>query len=265
MNAATISTATLVTLLWCTALTAQAPAEPREQTITVSGSGTVKFKPEGARVAFAVRASDNVFATAWKDNQIQADKLRAAFEGLKLSGLQIKIGTPEILHNDPNLNLGGAPGLQGGLNDKAYIVTRTILVVIQESDFAKLQEHTLKAMETALSHGANAQPNVPMNNNGIFNNINATMPQGGSLTRVDYFHSKDSEFRKQAFEKAVQAATSGAQGVAKGANLTLGKIHSISDQQEFNYNFGLPTPEAAQQELNGEIELTVRVRMVFKF
>lgn len=247
-----------------------AAQDVKDRTITVTGAGSVKFRPEGAKISFGVRAADNAFATAWKDNQVQTDKLRTALEGLKIGGLQIKIAPPDVANND-NLANGVVPpmagGAPGGFNDKAFNVSRSFQVVVAENDFNELHKHVLKVMETALSHGANCAANVRGNNSEIFGGIGAGFPQGPSITRVEFFSNDDKNARQKAYEKAVQAAVANAKGAAKGAELQLGNVVAIVDHQEMNYNvnIGIPTMEAPQQEVNGEIELTIRVKVTMKF
>ena len=264
------ASAALAILLISTPIDAQAPPpDIKDRTITVTGLGTVKFRPEGAKIAFGVRAADNAFATAWKDNQVQADKLKTALEGLKIGGMQIKIAPPDVAHND-NLANGVVPpmgGVPGGFNDKAYNVSRSFQVVVADNDFAELHKQVLKVMETSLSHGANCPANLRGNANEFFGGIGGGFPQGPSITRVEFFSNDDKNARQQAYQKAVQAAVSNARGAAKGAELTLGNVVAIVDHQEVNYNLniGIPMAEGPQQDVNGEIELTIRVKVTMKF
>ena len=174
------------------------------------------------------------------------------------------------MHNDNLANGVVAPmgGVPGGFNDKAYNVSRSFQVVIADKDFGELHKQVLKVMETALTHGANSPANLPRNNdNMFFGGIGGDFPRGPSITRVDFFSSDDQKARQQAYQKAVQTALTSAQGAADGAKLTLGKVVAITDHQEMNYNFniGIPTMEAPQQDVNGEIELTIRVKVTVKF
>lgn len=240
----------------------------KDRTITVTGIGAVKFRPEGAKISFGVRAADNAFTTAWKDNQVQTDKLKTALEGLKIGGMQVKIAPPDVAHNDNLANGVVAPmvGVPGGFNDKAYNVSRSFQVVVADNDFGELHKQVLKVMEAAMTHGANCPANLRNNNSELFG-IGAGFPQGPSITRVEFFSNDDKNARQKAYEKAVQAAVANARGAAKGAELTLGNVMAIVDHQEVNYNvnIGLPTMESPQQDVNGEIELTIRVKVTMKF
>jgi len=261
--------ASLAVALAAASAVAQAQPDVKERTITVTGAGSVKFRPEGAKISFGIRAADNAFTTAWKDNQVQADKLRTALEGLKLTGMQVKIAPPDVSNNDNLANGVVAPmpgGVPGGFNDKAFNVSRSFQVVVADSDFNELHKQVLKVMETALSHGANCPANV-RGNNEFLGGIGAGFPQGPSITRVEFFSNDDKNARQKAYEKAVQAAVANAKGAAKGAEVTLGNVVSIVDHQEVNYNLniGIPTMDAPQQEVNGEIELTIRVKVTMKF
>ena len=74
-----LTSTALAILIAAGSATGQAPSgDIKDRTITVTGIGTVKYRPEGAKISFGIRAADNAFATAWKDNQVQADKLRTA-------------------------------------------------------------------------------------------------------------------------------------------------------------------------------------------
>ena len=127
----------------------------KDRVITVIGVGAVKYKPEGAKISFAVRASDNAFATAWKDSQTQSDKLQAALERLKLTGAQIKVSPPEVAQAELS---NGLPVVQpmGNVGALPYNVTRPFQVIVSDADFPELHKKVLKVMETALTHGANA-------------------------------------------------------------------------------------------------------------
>jgi len=249
-------------------LAAQAGDVKKDRVITVIGVGTIKYKPEGAKISFAIRASDNAFATAWKDNQTQSDKLRDALERLKLTGAQIKISPPDVVQGEFGNN-GIAvvqPPMGMGVGALPYNVTRSFQVVVSDADFPELHKKVLKVMETALNHGANAQPKAPGNHNDFIGGL----PQGGSLTRVEFFSREDVDPRQQAYRKAVAAALENAKAAAQGAGSKLGDIVSIREQQDpnpsLNANFGLGLPIVEpQQDLNGEMELTVRVRVSVKF
>ena len=252
-----------------TAVVAQQPqAEPKERTITVIGTGSVKYKPEGAKISFGVRAADNTFGTAWKDNQVQAEKLRTALEGLKFDGIQVKVSAPDVMHNENLANGVAAPmvGVPGGFNDKAYNITRSFQVVVAEKDFAQLHKQVLKVIETAMTHGANCSSNAANRENLLMGGFGNGM-QGNSITRVEFFSSDDRTHRSKAYQQAVEAAMSNARGAAKGANLSAGPIFAITDhqQQEMNYNFGILQNESPQQDVSGEVDLTVRVKLTVKF
>lgn len=246
----------------------QPPLEIKERTITVLGAGTVKYRPEGAKITFGVRAVDNIFGTAWKDNQVQAEKLKTALEGLKIDGLQVKISVPDVIHNENLANGVQAPmvgGVPGGFNDKAFSVVRSFQVVVTEKDFAQLHKQVLKVIETAMTHGANSPSAVGMNNAML---MGGGFPQGNSITRVEFQSSDDRAHRAKAYQKAVEAALSNAYGAAKGAKVNQGDIYSITEHQqqpEVNYNFGLLQNETPQQDVSGEVDLTVRVRVTVKF
>ena len=77
--------------------------------------------------------------------------------------------------------------------------------------------------------------------------------------------------RQQAYRKAVEAALANAKGAAQGAGAKLGDIVSIREHQDPNaglsasFSLGGLLAEPPQQDVNGEIELTVRVRVSAKF
>ncbi|MCI0681125.1 MAG: SIMPL domain-containing protein, partial [Gemmataceae bacterium] len=203
----------------------------KDRVLTVIGVGTVKHKPEGAKVAFAVRASDNAFATAWKDNQTQTDKLQGALERLKLTGVQIKIAPPEVTQNDlanPAVVLQPMPMAVGAL---PFNVTRSFQVVVTDKDFPELHKKVLKVMETALTHGANA-PATPGNHNAW---IGGGFPNNMSITRVEFFSRHDADPRQKAYRMAVEAAVMNARAAAVGAGVEkLGEIVSIREHQDPN-------------------------------
>lgn len=246
-------------------LTAQAAdTVKKDNVITVVGVGTVKVKPERAKISFAVRAGDNAFATAWKDNQIQTDKMQAALDRLKIAGMNIKVGPPFVTQNDwANAGMG-QPMMPGFL---PFNVTRSFQVVVANRDFAELNKQVLKVMETALTHGANSPAILPAAH------VNAVADTLGnsSVVQVDFYSGNDGQYRQQAYQKAVEVALNNARGAALGGNVKLGQIVKIREFQEPNRNanvgLGLtvPTVESMQQDVNGEIELTVRVRVSIKF
>ncbi|MCS7046849.1 MAG: SIMPL domain-containing protein, partial [Gemmataceae bacterium] len=109
-------------------------------------------------------------------------------------------------------------------------------------------------------------PNIPVNNAALFNGF----PQHPSLARVEFFSGDDREARSAAFTKAMQAAVSSAKGIAAGAGVKLGDLVAVSEQTEVNYVPALgvgvvPLAEGPHQDVNGEVELTVRVRVTFRF
>lgn len=248
-------------------LTAQpADTAKKDNSITVVGIGTVKFKPEGARISFAVRAGDNGFATAWKDNQIQAEKLQAALERLKIAGMQVKISLPFVTHNEWANPGMGQPMMPGNLS---FYVTRSFQVLVSDRDFAELNKQVLKVMETALTHGANTPPVLPPAQASMLTDSNGN----SQIVQVDFYSANDLQHRQEAYRKAVESALNNSRGAAQGANVKLGQIISIREDQEskrnvtVNPNTGIAIPaiDATQTHVDGEVELTVRVRVSFKF
>jgi hypothetical protein len=186
---------------------------------------------------------------------------------LKLSGAQIKISPPEVTQAEFNPGLAVQPMPMGG-GAVPFNVMRSFQVVVVDADFADLHKKVLKVMETALTHGANAPANLSGNVRewlgGGFHN------GGASITHVDFFSRSDVDPRQQAYRKAVETALENAKAAAQGAGAKLGDIVSIREHREPNLNvsagIGIDVPtELIPQDVNGEIELTVRVRLSAKF
>jgi uncharacterized protein YggE len=233
--------------------------------ITANGSATVRFRADRAQVYVGIRTSDPVFEAA-RDTCLKGTKaIEEAVAALKIRDLTVNAAPLNIAQIDPNGRFGGAiaVGGMGQPNGKPYSVTSSLTFVVKETNPDKLREAIDKISKAAVDSGGNTSGGAPLDPDYGF------YPGRGSDNgpRVVLLRDDDSEHRDKAFAEAVKKAMRTAKAIADGAGVKIIDTASITEVDDAdpatNFSlFGGSTPSRTSvREVNGELELTVRVRV----
>jgi uncharacterized protein YggE len=233
--------------------------------ITASGSATVRFRADRAQIYVGIRTSDAVFEAARHTCGKGTKAIEEAIAALKIRDLTVTSAPLNIAQNDPNGRFGGGLGAGGmGQPDaKPYSVTSALTVVVKETNPDKLRETIDKISKVAVDAGANTSGGAPIDPDYGF------LPgrNGDNGPRVVLLRDDESEYRDKAFAEAVKKAMRTAKAIADGAGVKITDTTSIGEADEtdssggYNLFGGGVTRTSTVREVNGELELTVRVRV----
>jgi uncharacterized protein YggE len=150
---------------------ARADEAKPQRSITATGTATVRFKPDAARVYFGIRTTDPSFDAARDANQKGAKAIQDALGALKVKGMEVTVGPVGIVQQDPNGRFRGGFGGGGGVGGpeiKPYVVSASMTVIVRESDPEKLRETVDRVCKAAAEGGANTSGNGPPADDGVF-------------------------------------------------------------------------------------------------
>ncbi len=162
------------------------------RTVTVVGSGTVKVKPDAARLTFAVQTLAAQVKLAREDNGKKVKKVTDAVNALKIPDFKMKTShsTIELVYSRPD-NETQLPEVIG------YKVANLFTVRLSNADADKLGTQASQILDTALQNGANFTAPILLSN------------------------QNEAENRRQAFTKAVEDALGNARAMAAGAHVKI--------------------------------------------
>jgi len=234
------------------------------RSISANGTATVRFRADRAQIYVGIRTSDPVFDAAKETCGKGTKAIEEAIAALKIRDLTVTAAPLNISQNDPNGRFGGAVrvGGMGQPEAKPYTVTSALTVTIKETNPDKLREAIDKVTKVATDAGANTSGGAPVDPDYGF------YPGRGNENgpRVVLLRDDDSEYRDKAFAEAVKKAMRSAKAIADGAGVKITDTTSITETEETEtlnaYSlFGGSTTRTTVREVNGELELTVRVRV----
>jgi len=183
-------------------------------TLRTYGNGTVRIKPDAARVFFGVQTQALTVKDARSENNRRVNKIMQALADLKIPDLKMKTSDVhvDILYgrNDGNQ----IPPITG------YRVSNTFTVLIQDDDPARLGTLSGQVLDAALESGANSVQQV------VF------LSKAGMI-----------EARRKALTQAVEDALANARALAAGAGKTRLETVTIEGQPIYREpNYGNRNP-----------------------
>ncbi|HYV38508.1 MAG TPA: SIMPL domain-containing protein [Gemmataceae bacterium] len=207
------------------------------RTITAVGSATVRGKPDSARVYLGVVTTGKTVADAREQNVRAVAKVKEAILALKLADLKTRTTDSRVsiiyAQNDRSQVVG-------------YEVWESFSVLVKQLDHEKLGEAGGRILEAGLQNGAN---------------------RGGE---IEFFMANDEELRRQAMEKAVEAALANARAYATGAKVKIVEVLEIDGEYApqqfiFGQGGGLAGGGATSSIVAGDWNVFRQVRVVCRY
>jgi uncharacterized protein YggE len=158
--------------------------------ITISGTGTIRIKPDSARLFFTVESYAEQVRVARTDNAARVQKLMKALADLKIDGLKSKsdnINVQQLVDRNDGRQLPRVIG---------YHVTNSFTVLVENEDRAKLGTDASRVLDTVLENG------------------------GTGVSQITFFKkgAEAEKLRRQAMTKAVEDALANGRAVLAGMN-----------------------------------------------
>jgi uncharacterized protein YggE len=204
-----------------------AAADPKPGTISVIGTGVVETKPDTATLSFGVTTQADKASAAIASN---ADAMTKVIDALKRSGIDAKDIQTEFVSVQPRTD-------DQGLKILGYSATNSVSAIVR--DLGKVGD----TIDLGVAAGANTV-------------------SGPSLARDD----QDKLYR-DALEAAVGDAREKAKALAKGANVTLGDIQSLTESPQESggpVTFAAVAKDSVGTPIEpGTAKITATVRVVF--
>jgi uncharacterized protein YggE len=217
--------------------------------LTVSGTGTIRIKPDSARLFFTVESYAEQVRGARADNAVKVQRVMKALTDLKITNLKSKSDniTVQQLTDASGHQL---PRIIG------YRITNSFTVLVENEDRAKLSSEASRVLDAVLENGGTGVSQI------LFFKKGAEMEQ----------------LRREAMTKAVQDALANGRALLAGMDRT--KLEpltvSLTPQYHFpggglqNANFTQGAPggggEATASALvAGELEISCQVNMTCRY
>jgi uncharacterized protein YggE len=257
------------------------PARADESTgISVVGVGTVKGKPNVVEISATVSGEGELANDASVKFRDTRKKATAALEALKNPSLSVESkGFAVNQAIDPNAQMRMMQGMGGDLGKQKVSVSEQLRIVLKDADkleLDKLMETVLKLIDTGRDNGLSIGPG-----NMNYYQMQIAMQTGGSGMSMIAFKIPDpSALREQAYKLAIDDARTKATRLADLANVKLGRILSVQDQDAppsnksemaniYYYMYGMAQqgkePETGlSSNVFGEIPLSVRLSVQFE-
>ncbi len=234
--------------------------EKEKRTIHVSGSGTVRVKPDAARLFFSVQTDGKTVKEAREENQKKFTKVNTALAAFKITDLKMKTtdinlapqyarpgdeysNAPPVVHPPglyPTDSKRGIPKPIG------YRATNGFTVLLTNGKVEELNENATRVLETALENGVN------------------------EVSQIAFLKLEETPFHREAMTKAVEDALANAKAIAAGANVTILETTTITSSDD-SYSrprrmhqlmqSSEPDGREASQVVAGELEITFSVNV----
>jgi hypothetical protein len=240
--------------------------EPTHRTITVSGTATVRYVPDAAKIQFRIRNSEATWDDVRQSNQKALKLVDEKLSALKIKDLKITFSP---------MNTGQSSAMARGRGPGAPVAearnvnsTQLVTLIVREADLDRLTESIAKIEKSLFDAGFVNGPAV-----------DDDMPvRAANNLSVSMFRRDEAEFREEALTKAVQNAMQKAKALARGAGVQIKDTISIVENEASPSDlpvrtvrnspngpggggFGGPSTITilAPQSSTGELEVTVRV------
>jgi uncharacterized protein YggE len=174
--------------------------------VTVSGTGTVRVKPDSARLFFTVESYAEQVPAARADNASKVQKVMKALADLKIANLKTKSDNVNV-HQLVDSSGHQLPRVVG------YRVTNSFTVLVENEDRAKLGTEASRVLDAVLENG------------------------GTGVSQILFFKKgvEAAQLRRQAMTNAVQDAL--ANGRALLAGMDRNKLEPLTVAVTPQYHF----------------------------
>jgi uncharacterized protein YggE len=240
-----LTTLVLVGIAWAGQSAGAQSREVRDtekRTIQTTGTGTVRVRPDHARVFFGVQTFAPTVKQARGQNAAQTKQVTTALTALKIPDLKMKSSniTVELVQTDPD---GRAPKIVG------YRITNTFTVLIHQDNADQLGPLASRIMDSALENGAN------------------------QVQQIVFFREDQKEAKREALMKAVEDARGNAEAMAAGARKKIVDVTAINGQPQFEVfdqrmtnSIQAAVPEGDSTTLMaGELDVTCTVNATYSY
>lgn len=215
-----------------------------KRTLSTSGTGSIRVKPDSARVFFRVETIAPDIKSARDENAKKVKRVQNALGLLKIGDLKMKSDNVQVTIVQDTHSPHVLPKILG------YRITHSFTALVTNEDPAKLSAEASQVVDTALDAGANA------------------------IEQVVIFKREMTDVRREALTKAVEDAMANARALAAGAKKTIQEPITINGEPRFYappQNFRVqnaafqggdegPTPLVA-----GELEVTCTVNVTCRY
>jgi len=183
-----------------------AEAQQQAPCISTSGVGTVRVKPDTARIIFSVAKRASTVAAVRAENVESTASVTAALDALHITGMKSKTSAVQIriLWKD----------YDRGLEPQGYEMTNSFTALLTGPDVDKLAKDTARVVDAALESGANA------------------------IQEVSFFKVDDSAERRECLKQAYADARKNAEALAAASGAKIIGIQSISGSPQYGYYGG---------------------------
>lgn len=214
---------------------------PDIKTLSVTGSVTKMVSPDKVDIVLSVETLDLLATKSQSDNASVADKVKGALESLSSVRAEVKTVSYSV-NEEFEWNESTKKSVSIG-----YRTVNQIQVTLKGSDISGAG----KVIDVAVGAGANRVSSIMF-----------------GLT-----DAKELEVRKTALSEASSTAKAKADSIAKGLNVTLGKVYSISENSYYytpsNYRSydmaaGASPENASTPIVAGDVEVTASVSVQFE-
>jgi uncharacterized protein YggE len=216
------------------------------QTLTVTGTGTVKAIADTARISFLVKAQGNTAALAHDALKTKVRKFREELTGLKIAGLEVQAGPVEVQEGASSTpNFGVLDGTQPPPM-KVVHVGRTFRVTLRRDPKATSVVPLLEQADRVLLAAAKGGASFPGSHPG----------EDNPLGRAVFGSSREGEPQRRALDLAVKDALARAKhlaGPARGKTLRVTAIRDGTD--------GFTGSPFRYDAVTGECEIVVVVQL----
>jgi uncharacterized protein YggE len=216
--------------------------------LSVSGTGTVRVKPDSARLFFSVESYADQIRAARADNAAKVQKVMKALADLQIANLKSKSDNVNVQQLTDNGNGRQLPRVVG------YRVTNSFTVLVENEDRAKLGADASRVLDAVLENG------------------------GTGVSRILFFKkgAEVAELRRQAMTRAVTDALANGRALLAGMDRTKLEPLTVTVTPQYNYDgmqntmFQQAAPRAGGSDtatalVAGELEITCQVSVTCRY
>lgn len=196
---------------------------PPSNTLTTSGHGEVKVRPDSLSLQATVETKNANLVQARNENNKKAQAIIAALKGLNIPNMKLETQGLNVYPIQDYQQKDKLPKVVG------YQVNNGVNITVTGASPEALSEYGSRIVDTALNAGANHV--------------------GG----LNFFLNNPNPARMQALAAAVKDARQNADVIAKAADISIVGVHSIEGSPQFG-GFPRPMPMYAMKSSRGGAE-----------
>lgn len=186
--------------------------------LSVTGTGTIRIKPDSARLFFTVESYAEQIRPARGDNAAKVQKVMKALADLKIANLKSK---------SDNLNVYQLTDASGHQLPRVigYRVNNSFTVLVENEDRAKLSADASRVLDAVLENG------------------------GTGISQIVFFKkgAEMEQLRRQAMTKAVQDALANGRALLAGMDRTKLEPLTVSVSPQYRFPDGMTNNVFVQQ------------------